>query len=135
MSGTIENPLTYAAETVGKDPMATFLGITVEEVQHGYARCALVVKPEYCNAVDRAHGTTVYAVADQALAVAANATGTMAFALNVNINFVAAAASGETIVAEASAVSMGRKISVWKIAVTGKNKAVVASGEGVAYHK
>ncbi|HOR93721.1 MAG TPA: hotdog fold thioesterase, partial [Spirochaetota bacterium] len=78
MENIIKDPIVYAREVVGRDPLATFLGITVEEVKHGYARCAVTVKPEYCNAVERAHGGIIHAVADQAFAVASNSMGTMA---------------------------------------------------------
>jgi len=127
--------LEYAKEIVGKDPVAVHLGICVEKAETGFARCSLVVKPEYLNAVARAHGTIVHAVADQAFAVACNSMGTSGIALNMNINYISGAAEGEKITAEASPVSTSRKISVWKIPVTGENGRLIASCEGVAYHK
>ncbi len=129
-----EDPLHYAREVVGKDPMATFLGIRVEEVRDGYSRCSLIVKPEYLNAVDRAHGIIVYSVVDQALAVAGNTQG-RALALSITVNYISAAVVGETIVAEATPVHRGKKISVWKIQVRGKEGTLIASCEGIAYHK
>ena len=51
---TIENPVEYAREVVGRDPMATHLSIEVEEVRSGYARCSVTIRPEYLNAVERA---------------------------------------------------------------------------------
>jgi acyl-CoA thioesterase len=66
MSKEITNPIEYAKEIVGRDPMAVFLGITVEEVRQGFARCSLVIKPDYLNALNRAHGVAVHAVSDQA---------------------------------------------------------------------
>jgi len=135
MTKTAHDPLHYAREIVGKDPMATFLGITVEEVREGYARCSLVIKPEYLNAVDRAHGSAVYAVADQAFAVAGNSLGHKGIAVSFAINFATGAAEGERIVAEATSLHIGRKVSLWKIQVTGKGGKLIASCEGVGYHK
>jgi acyl-CoA thioesterase len=135
MPESTKDSLEYARNTVGKDPMATHLGITVEEVRPGYARCSLVVKPEYLNAVNRAHGSAVYAVADQAFAVAGNSLGFKGIGVNFTINFAAGAEAGERIVAEASSLHVGRKISLWKITVTGRNEKLIASCEGVAYHK
>ena len=135
MPESTKNSLEYARNTVGKDPMATHLGITVEEVRRGYARCALVVKPDHLNALNRAHGTAVYAVADQAFAVAGNSLGFKGIAVNFTINFAAGAESGERIVAEATSLHVGRKISLWKITVTGRDEKLIASCEGVAYHK
>ncbi len=135
MEEKITDPVGYAREVVGKDPMATFLGVAVDEVKKGYARCSLSIKPEYLNAVERAHGVAVYAVADQAFAVACNSTGTKALAMNININYIAGARAGETIFAEATPINIGRKVSVWKIEVMGNEEQLIASCEGIAYHK
>src|SRR3990172_2594432 len=132
---TVDNPIEYAREVVGRDPFATFLGIEVEEVREGYGRCGITVKPEFMNAVERAHGAFIHALADQAFAVACNSTGVMAVAVNFTINYHASAVDGEKIFAEATPVSIGRKISVWNIAVRGGQDRLVATGYGTAYHK
>lgn len=131
----IDDPVNYAREVVGRDPMATHLGIAVEEAREGYARTALTVRPEHLNAVERAHGATVHAVADQAFAVACNSLGTLAIAVSMKITYVSAARDGERIVAEATPVNIGRKVSVWRIDVRVSGGALVASCEGIAYHK
>jgi acyl-CoA thioesterase len=135
MGGLIENPVSYAENVVGKDPFATFLGVQVEEVREGYARCSITIKPEYLNAVERAHGAAVFAVVDQAFAVASNSTGNMAVAVNFNINYIAAAIDGEKIFAEAVPLNIGRKLSVWQIEVRGLNDKLIAAGQGTVYHK
>ena len=135
MEEKIADPVSYAREVVGKDPMATFLGVAVDEVKKGFARCSLTIKPEYLNAVERAHGVAVYAVADQAFAVACNSTGTKALAMSININYIAGARIGDTISAEATPIHIGRKVSVWKIEVMGHEEQLIASCQGIAYHK
>lgn len=135
MPDTIDNPVDYARNVVGKDPLASHLGIEVEEAREAYARCALTVRPEYLNAVERAHGVIVYAVADQAFAVACNSLGSMALALTMTINYIAGANDGERIFAEAFPVNISRKISVWKIEVRGSGDRLIASCTGTAYHK
>jgi acyl-CoA thioesterase len=132
---TVDNPIEYAREVVGRDPFATFLGIEVEEVREGYGRCGITVKPEFMNAVERAHGAFIHAVADQAFAVACNSTGVMAIAVNFTINYLSSAVDGEKIFAEATPVSVGRKISVWNIEVRGNGDKLIATGYGTAYHK
>jgi acyl-CoA thioesterase len=132
---SVENPLEYARDVVGRDPWAAFLGIEVEEVREGYARCSITVKPEYMNAVERAHGAIICAIADQAFAVACNSTGVIAIAVNFSVNYHTAAVDGEKIFAEATPVSIGRKISVWDITVRGAGDKLVATACGTAYHK
>ena len=131
----INDPVAYAAEVVAKDPMAQFLGITADEVKHGYARCSVTIKPDFLNALEKAHGAIVYALMDQALAVASNSTGYLSVSLHVSINYTASAIDGEKIFAEAIPIRIGSKISVWKINVTGSDDKIIASGEGLAYHK
>ena len=137
MSGqnAVEHPLRYAREVVGCDPFATFLGIEVEEVQEGYARCSITIQPEHLNAVERAHGAFIYALADQAFAVACNSTGVMAIAVTVTIHYLASSSVGEKIFAEAMPVNIGRKVSVWRIEVRATGDRLIASATGTAYHR
>jgi len=135
MQETIKDPVAYAREVVGRDPMATYLGIEVEEARHAYARCSITVRPEYLNSAERAHGAIVYSLADQAFAVACNSTGTMALAVSFTISYHSAAIDGEKMFSEAHPVSIGRKISVWKIEVRGMEDKLIATGQGIAYHK
>jgi acyl-CoA thioesterase len=132
---TVDNPIEYAREVVGKDPFATLLGIEVEEVREGYARCGITVKPEFMNAVERAHGAFIHALSDQAFAVACNSTGVMAIAVSFNINYLSSAVDGEKIFAEATPINIGRKLSTWNIQVRGTGDKLIATGIGTAYHK
>ncbi|MCP4134511.1 MAG: PaaI family thioesterase [bacterium] len=135
MSNTIDNPIEYAKNIVGQEPLSRLLGITVEEVREGYARCSLTIKPEHLNAVERSHGAVISAVAGQALSIASNSTGVMALVINVNLNFISSASEGERIFSESSSLNIGKKVSVWKVEVRGKEDRLIASGEGTFYHK
>ena len=135
MSEYVNNPVAYAREVVGKDPMARFLGIEVEEVREGYARCSVTVKPEYLTAVERAHGIIIFSVIDQALAVASNSTGRIAVSINITVNFIAGAIDGEKIFAEAVPVNSGKKVSVWRVEVRGTSDKLIAAADALAYHK
>lgn len=135
MTDLIKDPVSYAKDVVAKDPMATFLGIETDEVFAGYARCSVTIKPDYLNAVERAHGAIIYAVLDQALAVAANSTGNIAVSLSINVNYISSAIDGEKIFAEAIPVNTGNKVSFWKLEVRGIGDKIIATGNGVAYHK
>ena len=135
MDGENIDYLEYARTIIGRDPLAAFLGITVEEVRENYALCSIVVKPHLMNILGRAHGSLIYALSDQALAVASNSAGNSAMTVNFNINYIAGASEGEKICSEARPVKVGKAISVWKIEVTGPGKNLIASGEAIAYHK
>jgi acyl-CoA thioesterase len=131
----IKEAVAYARDVVAPDPWAKYLGIELEEVSESYARCSITVGPENINAVERAHGAFIYALVDQAFAVACNSNGNRAVALNVSINYISSAAQGERITAEAKPVSISRKISVWSIQVRGESGGLVAAAQCTAYHK
>lgn len=135
MENLIKDPVRYAKDVVAKDPMAVFLGIEADEVRKAYARCSVTIKPEFLNAVERAHGAIIYAVMDQALAIASNSIGNIAVSLNITINYISSAVDGEKIFAEATPVNLGNRVSVWNIVVRGNEDKIIASGEGLAYHK
>jgi len=126
----------YAREVVGKDPMAVHLGIEVLAVEENFARVALSVRPEYLNALDRAHGITVYALADQALAVAANSAGGSAGVLESKINFLNGAPEGARLVAEAHPVERKWTIGLWNVEVRQEGTdTLIATCQGLTYHK
>jgi acyl-CoA thioesterase len=131
---TDEN-IKYAREVVGQDPMASFLGIRVEKVEHAYCRLSLRLKPEYLNALKRAHGIVISAVVDQAVAVASNTTGYQALVIELKINFLGAAAPEEVITAEAKPLDLKRKLSLWQVEVTGSRGGRIALAQALAYHR
>jgi len=136
MKPEINDPIEYARVTVGGDPFATFLGVKIEEVTEAYAKVSLEVKPEYLNAVERAHGGAVYMALDQAFAVATNSRGVSAVSLTMTVSYHAAAPCGSTIVAEARPIDVKRKVSFWNLeARTRDDNKLIASATGIVYHQ
>lgn len=125
----------YAKAVVARDPMAAFLGIRLEEVRRAYARLSVVIKPEYLNAHDRAHGMILSSLIDQAAAVAANSMEYDVLLVELKINYLAAAAPGELITAEAKPVDIKKSLSLWAIDVRGASGALVATGQALGYHR
>lgn len=128
------DPLRYAAEVVGKDPFASFLGIKVEEVRESYARVSLVIREDYCNAEARSHGAVLFALADQALAVAAHSKKSKSFSIEVKINYFQAARAGDMVIAEATPVDVRKRISLWNVALNTASGDKIAAAQGIAYH-
>ncbi|MEW6349228.1 MAG: hotdog fold thioesterase [Thermodesulfobacteriota bacterium] len=129
-----QDPLGFAREVVGKDPFATFLGIEVEEVRDAYSRVSLTIRDDYCNAGVRTHGGVIFSLADQAFAVACNSRGYQAYALEVKIDYLRATGPGDRIVAEATPVHIGKRVSLWNLAVRTDSGEMVAAAQGLAYH-
>ncbi len=129
-----KDPVGYAREVVGRDPFATFLGIEVEEVLDSYARVSLTVKRDYCNADIRTHGGVLFALADQAFAVACNSRGYQAFGLEVKIDYVKATRPGDRLTAEAKPVHIGKRVSLWNMEIRNGSGDIVSAAQGLAYH-
>lgn len=129
-----KDPLRYAAEVVGRDPFATFLGIEVEEVRDHYARVSLVIREDYCNAEARSHGAVLFALADQALAVAAHSRNVKSFSIEVKINYFQATRCGDKVIAEAVPVDVRKRISLWSVELRTDSGEKVAVAQGLAYH-
>ncbi len=131
----MDEHIRYAMDVVGKDPMAVFLGIKVEEVRRAYARLSLRIGPNYLNALDRAHGIAVSAVIDQAFAVASNTTERPALITELKINFLGAVSPGDTITAEATPLDLKRRLSLWQVEVKDSKGERIAMAQALAYHR
>jgi acyl-CoA thioesterase len=125
----------YAKESVARDPMASFLGIRLEEIRRAYARLSVVIKPEYLNALDRAHGMILSAMIDQAAAVAANSMEDDVLLVELKINYLAAVSAGERITAEARPIDIKKSLSLWVVDVRNVSGSLVATGQALGYHR
>jgi acyl-CoA thioesterase len=125
----------YAKESVARDPMASFLGIRLEEIRRAYARLSVVIKPEYLNALDRAHGMILSAMIDQAAAVAANSMEDDVLLVELKINYLAAVSAGERITAEARPIDVKKSLSLWVVDVRNVSGSLVATGQALGYHR
>jgi acyl-CoA thioesterase len=127
--------LRYARDVVAADPMATFLGIRLKELRRAYACLSLDIRPEYLNALGRAHGMIVSALVDQAAAVAANSTENRALIVEIKVNFLDAVNPGDTVTAEAKALDIKKSLSLWQVDVRDSAGKLVAAGQAVGYHR
>jgi acyl-CoA thioesterase len=127
--------LRYARDVVAQDPMATFLGIQLKEIRRAYALLSLDIRPEYLNALGRAHGMIVSALVDQAAAVAANTTEYRALIAEIKVNFLDAVSPGDILTAEARAVDLRKSLSLWQVDVRDSSGKLVATGQAVGYHR
>jgi uncharacterized protein (TIGR00369 family) len=129
-----EQALRYAREVVGGDPLATFLGIRVREVEPDRAVLSLSPRPHHLNASGRVHGSTLYALADQAAAVAANAGEHGAVLVESKITFLPSCPAEAELVAEARPLDVKRALSLWEVDVISGGERV-ALAQVLAYHR
>jgi acyl-CoA thioesterase len=104
-------------EAISADPFGRLVGIEYQEVRPGYGRTAMTVTPQLLNGHGIPHGGAIFTLADSAFAAASNSHGQVAVALSLSINFLAAAAPGSRLVAEAQELRKGHRAGFYQITV------------------
>lgn len=89
------------AEMYQRDPAAQMLGIVVEAIGPGFARCRMTVRADMLNGHDTCHGGLTFSLADAAFAYACNAYNRVTVALGAQITFIAPARAGDVLIATA----------------------------------
>jgi acyl-CoA thioesterase len=122
-------------ERIRSDPFACHLGIELIALGEGYSRTAMTVQEQMLNFVGLPHGGAIFALADAAFAAASNSYGQVAVALNVSIHYLAAAAVGTRIYAEATEENRTRRTALYRLAVTTEDGTPIALCHGTVYRK
>ena len=99
------------------DSLSELLGFELEESAPGRALVSGEIRAEYLNQHGTAHGGFVFALADTALAVAANSHGPEAVAISASIHYARPARVGDVLIAEAEEVSRSARVASYRISV------------------
>ena len=98
----------------GLNPFLTYFGVTLEEVQEGYARFRMPVRPEYMQGAGFMQGGVIVAMADETIAHAIMTVltpDTGITTIELKSNFLAPVREGE-LVAEARVFKKGRTLII-----------------------
>jgi acyl-CoA thioesterase len=113
------------------DAASRGLGMTLDQVAAGQARMSMQVRPDMVNGHGVCHGGFIFALADSAMAFAANAYGERAVAQHAGVTFVRPGRLGEILVAEAMERSRLGRSGIYDVRVTGSSDgSVVAEFRG-----
>ena len=126
--------IAYLREKEATEPVARFLGITLEECSPGYARVSMPMRPEYVNFNGMVFGGIVMAIADQAFAYGTNSLLTPNLAVQFNINLISAVAATDVLTAECRVAKSGKRISVSEMTVTNQDGRLVAKATGTTLY-
>jgi acyl-CoA thioesterase len=116
-----------------RDRAAQVLGITVDEVGPGFARCRMTVREDMVNGHDTCHGGFTFTLADAAFAYACNACNRTTVALGAEISFLAPARAGDVLTATAKQRSRTGRTGVYDVEVTRADGTKVALFRGTSY--
>lgn len=121
----------FIAGVLDNEPSFAWFGFTLDEATEGRATVSLEVAPGHVNANGMAHGAIVFAVADQAFAMAANTVIPHAATSDAQIHYVAPSRLGQRLEATARVSWADERRAVVDVIVSADG-GVVASYRGMA---
>lgn len=116
-----------------RDRATRVLGITVETIAPGSARCRMTVREDMVQGHATCHGGIVFTLADTAFAYACNAYNRATVALGAEITFVAPARAGDVLIATAGERSRAGRTGVYDIDVAKEDGTLIALFRGTSY--
>jgi len=107
-------------------------GVEIEAAREGFARVRMTVREDMLNGHRSAHGGMIFALADTAFAYACNSRNETTVAQSATIAFLAPAAAGDVLVAEAREISRSGRSGVYQVGVKGADGRVIAEFTGLS---
>lgn len=121
-----------AEALMAREGTAPAWGLVLEDARPGFARVAMVVRPDMLNGHGTAHGGMVFALADTAFAYACNSRDEATVGQQASIVFLSPAQLGERLVAEAREVAAAGRGGVYAVSVSGADGRAVAEFQGLS---
>lgn len=122
-------------EQVAREPFAQKFNMRLVDLEKGYSKVQMTFTEDMQNLFGMAHGGAIFALIDEAFETASNSHGTMAVALSMSLNYLAAAAPGSTLTAEARELNCTRKTATYEIKVHDHSGLLIASCQALVYRK
>lgn len=116
-----------------RDAFSRWLGVEVLETAPGQAAVRMIVRDEMVNGFGVAHGGIAFALADSALAFAANTHGQVAVSVENSIRYPEPVRPGDVLTARAQERTVSGPLGVYDVAVTRADGTEVASLRGTVY--
>lgn len=117
----------------GNDPMSQWLGIERVEDAPGKSVLKMKVRAEMLNGFGIAHGSIAYALADSALAFAANAHGIQSVSIETSISHVSPVQVGDILSTEVKEMNLTKSTGLYYITVINQEGRAVAHFKGTVY--
>ena len=133
MSSPSHTPADVVNHMMKHDLFSQWLGIEVLEINEGYSRIVMTVRPEMINGFGIAHGGVAFSLADSAFAFACNNRNNLSVALDTSINFTKQVVPGDQLTAEAKEIHNGRTTGLYHITITNQHEQVVAVFKGTCF--
>lgn len=119
---------------IERSRFAKWMGIRITEQGEGSAKAVLDIRKEHLNSFGTVHGAVLFALADEAFAVACNSRGQIAMAIQITISYFQSVSEGP-LTAVAAEASVNHKLGTYLIDIFDKNNEKIAHFQGMAYRK
>jgi len=116
-----------------RDAASKLIGLRLIAVRPGYARLAMVVRPDMVNGHHICHGGYLFTLADSAFAYACNSYNKNTVASACHIDFLAPTKEGEVLEAECEERSLSGRTGVYDTTIRNRTGKVVALFRGKSY--
>jgi acyl-CoA thioesterase len=113
-----------------EDRASRWLGMQLDEVRPGYARLRMRVTDNMVNGQSVCHGGLIFSLADSSFGFACNSHNQHALAASCAIDFLAPAALGDELTAEASEVAHAGRTRIYDVRVTNQEGTLIAVFRG-----
>lgn len=125
-----ENKVAELKNKIINEPIASFLGFKVLELDQGYCKISMKMKPEYINFNGIIFGSIVMAAADYAFSLAINSLHIPSLATQFNIHLLAPSGADDELFAEARVCRSGKRVGITEMTVTNQKDKLIAKATG-----
>lgn len=129
------SPQEIVEKMMERDYFSQWLGIEVLETGEGISRLKMTIRPEMCNGFGMAHGGISFSFADSAFAFASNSRGLQAVSIETSISHIKPLQTGDTIIAIAEELNLGRRLAVYQVRVEKESGELAALFKGTVFRK
>ena len=105
-----------------------YLGIRTTEMEPGFARGEMPVKPEFENAVGSVHGGCIFTLADTIGGAAAASHGNRMTTVSSDFHYLSPAIGTSKLYAVAKEIKHGKTISVYDVEILDDREKLIAKG-------
>lgn len=128
------NPFEQVVAQMMKDDLfSQWLGIQVLEINEGYSKITMQVRPEMVNGLGIVHGGIAFSLADSAFAFACNNRNQLSVALDTSIQFLKPVHVHDTLTAEATELHNGKSTGLYLIKIFNQHQHMIALFKGTCF--
>lgn len=102
---------------LSNDAFSQWLGIELVHIDRGTCTLSMTVRAEMLNGFSIAHGGITYALADSALAFAANSHGRQSVSVDTSINHIETLQAGDILTAVACEEALKNKFGFYSVQI------------------